>query len=143
MFSLVITIHIVVCLLLIITVLIQQGRGGGLIDSLSSAESVFGTKTNSFLVKSTSIFAIVFFVTCLSLAFFSIQKSKSLIETKYKPQSAAGMPFAMPGNGTQPAAASAVKTETPAAQGAASMPANAPKTESKKTENPPVQGETK
>lgn len=84
MFSFVITIHVVACVLLIIIVLIQQGRGGGLIGSLSSAESVFGTKTNSVLVKSTSIFAVIFFITCLFLAFLSMQKSKSLIEAGYK-----------------------------------------------------------
>ena len=81
MFGIIIGIHVAVCILLIVIVLIQQGKGGGLIDSLSSAESIFGTKTNTFLVKSTSVFAVIFFITCLSLAFFSIQKSKSLIET--------------------------------------------------------------
>lgn len=84
MFAFVITIHVITCALLILIVLVQQGRGGGLIDSLSSAESIFGTKTNTFLVKSTSVLAVVFFITCLSLAFLSMQKSKSLIETSYK-----------------------------------------------------------
>ncbi|HAJ56663.1 MAG TPA: preprotein translocase subunit SecG [Candidatus Omnitrophica bacterium] len=85
MFGFIITVHVIACALLILIVLVQQGRGGGLIDSLSSAESIFGTKTNTFLVKSTSILAVIFFITCLGLAFLSIQKSKSLIETSYKP----------------------------------------------------------
>lgn len=89
MFVFIITIHVIACALLILIVLVQQGRGGGLIDSLSSAESIFGTKTNTFLVKSTSVLAVIFFVTCLSLAFLSIQRSKSLIETSYKPGIAA------------------------------------------------------
>jgi preprotein translocase subunit SecG len=88
MFALVITVHVITCALLILIVLVQQGRGGGLIDSLSSAESIFGTKTNTFLVKSTSVLAVVFFITCLSLAFLSVQKSKSLIETSYRPTAA-------------------------------------------------------
>lgn len=88
MYTLVILVHIIACSLLILIVLIQQGRGGGLIDNLSSAESIFGTKTNTFLVKSTSVLAVVFFFTCLGLAFLSIQKSKSLIETNYKPPAA-------------------------------------------------------
>ncbi len=88
MFAFVITIHIIACALLILIVLIQQGRGGGLVDSLSSAESIFGTKTNAFLIKSTSILAVIFFITCLTLAFLSIQKNKSLIETLYKPTTA-------------------------------------------------------
>jgi len=85
MFAFVMTIHVIACALLILIVLVQQGRGGGLVDSLSSAESIFGTKTNSFLIKSTSVLAVVFFITCLSLAFLSIQKNKSLIQTSYKP----------------------------------------------------------
>lgn len=84
MFSFIIAIHVIACSLLIILVLIQQGKGGGLIGSLSSAESIFGTKTNDFLVKSTSVFAIVFFVTCLCLAFLSIQRNKSILTTGYK-----------------------------------------------------------
>src|SRR5512135_3753843 len=83
MFGLIIAIHVLVCALLITLVLIQQGRGGGLIESLSSAENIFGTKTSTFLVKSTSVLAVIFFFTCLSLAFLSIRKGKSLLETNY------------------------------------------------------------
>ena len=95
-----ILIHIIACSLLILIVLIQQGRGGGLIDNLSSAESIFGTKTNVFLVKSTSVLAVIFFFTCLSLAFLSIQKSKSLIETNYKPTTASTTPLVPPATTT-------------------------------------------
>lgn len=84
MFTLIIIVHVLACCLLILIVLVQQGKGGGLIDSFSSAESIFGTKTNTFLVKATSFLSVVFFITCLSLAFLSIQRNKSLIETSYK-----------------------------------------------------------
>ncbi len=89
MFAFVITVHIIACFLLIIIVLIQQGKGGGLIDTLSSAESIFGTKTNTFLVKATSVLSVIFFFTCLSLAFLSIQRNKSLIDTTYRKTSRA------------------------------------------------------
>ncbi len=85
MFKVVIAIHVLTCFLLILIVLIQQGRGGGLIDTLSSAESVFGTKTSSFLVKATTVLSIIFFFSCLSLAFLAIQKNKSLVDTSYRP----------------------------------------------------------
>ncbi|OIO36942.1 MAG: preprotein translocase subunit SecG [Candidatus Omnitrophica bacterium CG1_02_44_16] len=81
MFTLIIIVHVLACCLLILIVLVQQGKGGGLIDSFSSAESIFGTKTNTFLVKATSFLSVVFFITCLSLAFLSIQRNKSLTET--------------------------------------------------------------
>lgn len=80
MFSFVIAIHIIACIGLIFFILIQQGKGGGLIDSFSSAESIFGTKTNTFLTKVTTGLAITFFITCLLLAFISVQQSKSVVE---------------------------------------------------------------
>ena len=78
--SFIIVIHIIVCVGLIFFILIQSGRGGGLISSFSSAESIFGTKTNTFLTKTTTVFAIAFFVSCLLLAFLSIQQNKSIVE---------------------------------------------------------------
>jgi preprotein translocase subunit SecG len=79
MMNFVITIHVIACILLIVLVLIQRGRGGGLVESFSGVESMFGTKTNAFLTRVTTIFAVVFFFTCLSLALLSVKKSKSLI----------------------------------------------------------------
>ncbi len=89
MFFIVIAVHVVICLLLILIVLIQQGRGGGLIESFSSAGSILGTKTTTFLVKSTSFLATAFFLTCLTLAFLSMQKGRSLIDTRYRPEAEA------------------------------------------------------
>ena len=80
MFSFVIVIHVIACIGLIFFILIQQGKGGGLIDSFSSAESIFGTKTNTFLAKVTTGLAITFFITCLLLAFISVRQSKSVVE---------------------------------------------------------------
>ena len=96
-------IHIIVCVFLIIVVLIQAGRGGGLSESFSNAESIFGTKTNAFLVRATTVLAISFFISCLSIAFLSKQNTKSIlkdaktsktkitnttVETKTNPESA-------------------------------------------------------
>ena len=84
-YGILIFIHIVVSIGLIGIVLIQAGRGGGLSESFSGAESIFGTKTNALLTRATSIFAVIFFITCLSLAFLSKQRSKSLLEGKKIP----------------------------------------------------------
>jgi preprotein translocase subunit SecG len=80
MYGLILTIHVIVCILLISIVLIQSGRGGGLIESFSSAESIFGTKTSSFLTRTTAILAVLFMTSCLSLAFLSARRSRSLME---------------------------------------------------------------
>jgi preprotein translocase subunit SecG len=124
MFGLVIAIHVVACALLIVIVLIQQGRGGGLIESLSSAENIFGTKTSTFLVKATSILAVIFFFTCLSLAFLSIRKGKSLIETSYRPPASAPAATAAP---VQKQAAPTAQTTTPSPQNASVPTANVEK----------------
>ena len=86
MIGILIVIHIFVCIGLIFFILIQSGRGGGLIETFSSAESIFGTKTNKFLTKATTVFAVTFFITCLSLAFFSVQQSKSIVEQEVNKQ---------------------------------------------------------
>ena len=115
MFALVITIHVIACALLILIVLIQQGKGGGLIDTFSSAESIFGTRTNTFLVKSTSVLSVIFFFTCLSLAFLSMQKSKSLIET-YKPKqqpSSQSSTSSVPAQASQAAKATSQQATSP------------------------------
>lgn len=77
--GIIIAIHVIVCVALIGIILIQRGRGGGFVDSFQGLETVFGTKTNAFLTRLTSILAVVFFVTCLVLAFFSLRQSRSLI----------------------------------------------------------------
>jgi preprotein translocase subunit SecG len=79
MFNFVLIIHVLICILLVIVVLMQSGRGGGLTDAFSAAESVFGPKTNVILVKTTTVLALIFLVTSLSLAFLSAQKDKSLL----------------------------------------------------------------
>jgi len=79
MMGLVVTVHVIVCIGLIVIVLIQRGRGAGLVESFSGIESMFGVKTSAFLTKITTVFSIIFFVTCLSLTFFSLRQSKSLM----------------------------------------------------------------
>ena len=72
-------IHTLTCILLCMVILMQSGRGGGLTAGFSSAESVFGAKTNSFMIKTTTVFAGIFLVTCLTLAFLSSRKDRSLM----------------------------------------------------------------
>ncbi len=83
--TLVVFVHVFVCLGLIIIILIQRGRGGGFIESFSGLESMFGTKTSALLSRATSVMAVIFFFTCLGLAFMSLRESKSLMY-KVKPK---------------------------------------------------------
>lgn len=79
MFTFVLVVHVIVCILLVIVVLMQSGRGGGLTEAFSAAESVFGPKTNIILVRVTTALALIFLVTSLSLAYLSAQRDKSLL----------------------------------------------------------------
>ena len=79
---LVVCIHVIVCLVLIIVILLQAGRGQGLTGASfgGNVQSLFGTKASSFLTKATSISAILFLFTCIGLNILDIQKSKSLFK---------------------------------------------------------------
>lgn len=94
MMGLIIAVHVIACVLLIIIILIQAGRGGGLVEGFSNVESMFGPKTNTFLTRTTTIFSIVFFVTCLSLALLSSRQNRSLMKNVQveEPKSSASTP---------------------------------------------------
>ncbi len=79
MMGFIITVHVIVCVLLIMLILIQRGHGGGLLESFSGVESMFGTKTNELLARITTISAVIFFITCIGLALFSAKQGKSLM----------------------------------------------------------------
>lgn len=81
MTGLLIGIHVSVCVLLIIIILIQAGRGGGLVEGFSGVESMFGPKTNYFLTRTTSVLSTLFFITCVGLAVLSARQSRSLMKS--------------------------------------------------------------
>ena len=119
MFTLVLIIHILACLSLIGLILIQQGRGGGLVDSFSGVESMFGTKTSTFLTRATTILASLFIVTCLGLAFMSTQRNKSVLErVKMK----APAPPAAPVEASKPASLEQTPVSAPAGQNQTATP---------------------
>lgn len=84
MFGFIIVIHVIACIFLIIVVLLQAGKGGGLADVAggNQTNSILGTQTNTFMTRLTEAFAIIFIVTSLSLAIMSSHRGKSLIETR-------------------------------------------------------------
>jgi preprotein translocase subunit SecG len=90
-----IVIHVIVCIALIGLVLIQRGRGAGLVESFAGVESMFGTKTNAFLTRTTTVLSVAFFITCLVLAVVSVRQSKSLMG-KIKTQAPVTQPATVP-----------------------------------------------
>ena len=81
MYILLLIVHVIACLVLVLVVLLQAGRGGGFSDMLGGGQpqSLFGTQTNAFMLKATEVCAVVFIITSLSLAMLSTQRGKSLV----------------------------------------------------------------
>ena len=103
----VIGIHVIVSLVLIAVILLQAGRGGGLSESFGggSSQTVFGTKTSLFLTRATAGCAIVYILTCLTLAVMTSHQGRSLVATtplKTPMGAAAGGPVTPQPLGNQP-----------------------------------------
>ena len=83
-------IHIVAALSLILTVLLQAGKGAAMGSGLGagSSQTMFGSSgAGGFLTKLTTGIAILFMITSLTLAIFSTQKkSSSLIQEMEEPK---------------------------------------------------------
>tara|TARA_R110001606_G_scaffold361754_7_gene515199 strand:+ start:98370 stop:98690 length:321 start_codon:yes stop_codon:yes gene_type:complete len=75
--SIILVVHIVVSLLLVGLILIQHGKGAdagaaALGGGGGASSSVFGSQgSTSFLSRSSALLATVFFITSLTLAYFS------------------------------------------------------------------------
>ena len=80
MYAFIKIIHITAVVILILLILAQRGRSGGLVEALGGVESIFGTKTNSMMVRATVVLAIVFFATSITLTYLSKEQNKSVIE---------------------------------------------------------------
>ncbi|RKY42838.1 MAG: preprotein translocase subunit SecG [Candidatus Makaraimicrobium thalassicum] len=153
MYILLITIHIVVCLILISTILLQAGRGGGLTEAFGGGgsdtiQSVLGTQAPVILKKATTISAIAFLVTSLVLGMVTARRGMSLFERVRFPASAvtpqkvvvpAAVPGELPGKEAEPAAEPApAEKEAEQAVEPASEPVMEPALPEKKTEPEPA-----
>jgi len=77
-------IHVLVCFSLIAVILLQAGRGQGLGTSFGSGEgtqSIFGTRSADFFSKATTVAAILFLATSITLDVLGLKKSQSLFDT--------------------------------------------------------------
>lgn len=102
LFSLLLTVHILVALAIIALVLMQHGKGAdmGAAFGSGSSGSLFGASGSAnFLSRTTGVLATVFFLTSLSLAYVASDKPKttgSLMQESVQSQS---VPAAAPAAG--------------------------------------------
>ncbi len=115
MYIFLIVVHVIVCLVLILVVLLQAGRGGGVSDMMGGGQpqSIFGTQTNSFMMRATEACAVLFIITSLSLGIITSQRGKSLVEkqgldklkSKLATAAKTAVPPSAPASSVTPAAA--------------------------------------
>ena len=98
MFSVVLTIHLLVALAIIGLVLIQHGKGADAGASFGggSSQTVFGSRGSAtFLSRLTAIMATLFFITSITLAYMSASQTRgyqSVIEKAQPVQEVPSVP---------------------------------------------------
>jgi len=76
--TIILSIHIILAVSLIILILVQHGKGAdaGAAFGSGASSTVFGAQGGAtFLTKITTIIALVFFLTSLSLAYFAANRT--------------------------------------------------------------------
>ncbi|MBU4376155.1 MAG: preprotein translocase subunit SecG [Candidatus Omnitrophica bacterium] len=82
LYNFVMAIHIIVSMVLILVILMQAGRGSGVSEMFGgSTQTIFGTSASNFLMKATAAAAVIFIITCMTLAIMSSNRSRSLMES--------------------------------------------------------------
>lgn len=84
-------VHVMVCLVLIVVVLLQRGKGAeiGAVFGGGAGSTVFGSRgAGNFLTKLTTGAAVVFMLTSLSLAYFSQEAHQSTLFEEDQEQTA-------------------------------------------------------
>jgi preprotein translocase subunit SecG len=80
LYSILIVVYVIVCILLVLTVLLQQGKGAEIGAVFGSSDTIFGSAgPASFLHKITSGLAVLFMVFALILTYLSAHKVEDSI----------------------------------------------------------------
>ena len=127
--TLILTLHIIVCVVLVILILLQAGKEGMGVIFGGGNTSVFGSSgAGGMLAKMTAFMAVVFVVTSLSYTYAtSSRPSDESAVLKVEPLTIEDVP-AKPAAAPEAAAPAqpAATSEAPAAAPAAAAPADAP-----------------
>jgi preprotein translocase subunit SecG len=132
MYGLILTLHFIICFGLVIVVLLQSGKGGGLAGGAfgGTAQTVFGGRgATDFITRATMVLGGAFFLTSLTLALMSSgvgRPGRSLLQEEARRASEAA-PSQLPSQAPPPGSQSPPAT-TPPAQGTTppASPAPAP-----------------
>src|ERR1700733_10985395 len=89
MITLITIVHVFACVFLILTVLLQAGKGGGVgvaLGGQTSAQVFGGRGAGSFLERLPAGTAIVFMVTSISLSYVATQSESARLRTHSEQQ---------------------------------------------------------
>lgn len=114
LYYLVVTLYVLVCGLLIVTILLQQGKGGDIANAFGggSSQAVFGARSGAtLLTRATSVLAALFVIGALVLTVWGARGPSSVVggvegpaptpaPTNTTPAPAATTPMPPPGNST-------------------------------------------
>ena len=114
LYYLVVTLYVLVCGLLILTILLQQGKGGDIANAFGggSSQAVFGARSGAtLLTRATSVLAALFVVGALVLTVWGARGPGSVVggidgpaptpaPANATPAPAANTPMPPPGNST-------------------------------------------
>jgi preprotein translocase subunit SecG len=130
--TLVLIIHVIVCIALILIILLQSGKGAdiGAVFGGGSSQTVFGsTGASTFLGKVTIGAAVVFMVTSIILTYFSGKGAaiteRSIVTEQSAPQTPTTAPGPVP-EATPPAGDAAQTQAVPKPAESAPPPTSAP-----------------
>ena len=82
LYYLVVTLYVIVCGLLIITILLQQGKGGDIASAFGggTSQAVFGARSGAtLLTRATSVLAALFIIGSLTLTVWGTQGPSSVV----------------------------------------------------------------
>ncbi|MCB0348854.1 MAG: preprotein translocase subunit SecG [Bdellovibrionales bacterium] len=101
--------HIVIALFLILLILIQDSKGGGLGVMSGGSQSILGASgADNLIAKATRWTGLLFAGTCIALTLYNVKGNKSVLD---------GMPAsAIPASQSAPAAADVPAEQAPATE---------------------------
>ena len=97
-YYLLVAVYVLVCLLLLVTILLQQGRAGDIASAFggSSSQTVFGARTGAtMLTRATTVLATLFMIGSIGLA-IAWQKAPSSVVGGVKTPAAPTAPATPP-----------------------------------------------
>ncbi len=111
----IVTLYVIVCALLILTILLQQGKGGDIANAFGggSSQAVFGARSGAtLLTRATSVLAALFVIFAITLTVWGQRGPGSVVGGIDGPPPAP-VPAATPPAPTAPPATAAPGNTTP------------------------------